>query len=314
MMRNTLVGISNYDAENRTFDYQGHNVKFDGHYLIITPPDGRQIVRQHMSWQAPPRTDDMAIIDIAKHIVWELIDEALPSDWNKRIELERQMEELTESRLREELDYCQRQNDYFVTAYKFRDHIIKVHYDVDSTCPWDDWDGEPIAIASTDSGGEWKTEYGKTKISIYGMYKNIDEETAMRYIGIMLRGIARPFWTSGGGNYIAVWTGDEIEEHFGGDYHMAARSLKHSVDTFKAWAEGEVYGYMVDQPDGEGEAGDSCWGFYGDDYGYMLESAMEYVNDNADRLEREAQEADEEVMSMMESELGFHPTREGALT
>lgn len=293
MMRNTLTGISNYDAENKAFDYQGHHVKFDGHYLTITLPDGSETIRQHMSWQAPPRTNDLETIDIAKHIVWDLIEENLPSDWTKRMELERQMEELS---------CAEHHHDHFVAAYKFRDHIIKVHYDDYPECPWGNWDAEPTAL--TRNRGDWVKAYGKNDIRIADPYNNIDEETAMRYIGIMLRGIAVPFWTQSE-SYIAMWTGEEVEEHFSGDYHMALRSLKNSIKTFKAWADGSVYGYMVETPDGHGDIVDSCWGFYGDDYGYMLESAMEYVNVNADRLEREEREANEEIASMIESELGY---------
>jgi hypothetical protein len=41
------------------------------------------------------------------------------------------------------------------------------------------------------------------------------------------------------------------------------RTLKGEVETYAQWSEGEVYGYMV--TDAEGNDIDSCWGYYGID-------------------------------------------------
>jgi len=52
-----------------------------------------------------------------------------------------------------------------------------------------------------------------------------------------------------------------------------AKELQAAVDLFGAWAWGDVYGYVVKGPDGEGIA--SCWGYYGTDHNKsgLLEAA-----------------------------------------
>lgn len=45
--------------------------------------------------------------------------------------------------------------------------------------------------------------------------------------------------------------------------YYARQCAKGEFETFKAWADGEVYGYVV--KDEDGEVVDSCWGYYGDD-------------------------------------------------
>lgn len=46
------------------------------------------------------------------------------------------------------------------------------------------------------------------------------------------------------------------------DSHM--RQLESARDLWGSWAWGDVYGFVIESP--EGETLDSCWGFYGDDF------------------------------------------------
>ena len=46
--------------------------------------------------------------------------------------------------------------------------------------------------------------------------------------------------------------------------YRARRCAQGEINEFLAWAEGEVYGFVV-KDDETGETLDSCWGFYGDD-------------------------------------------------
>ncbi len=51
--------------------------------------------------------------------------------------------------------------------------------------------------------------------------------------------------------------------------------LEHEVSIYNEWANGEVYGFKVFDP--EGEEIDSCWGFYGSDRDYMIQQAKEAI-------------------------------------
>ena len=48
-----------------------------------------------------------------------------------------------------------------------------------------------------------------------------------------------------------------------------AANAKQFLDTYNAWANGDVYGYDIEDP--EGIVSDSCWGYFGNDTEYMLE-------------------------------------------
>jgi hypothetical protein len=54
--------------------------------------------------------------------------------------------------------------------------------------------------------------------------------------------------------------------------------LEGEVETYDQYLRGEVYGYVVKQKvNGEWEEVDSCWGYYGEPEGYVLEEARSVV-------------------------------------
>ena len=60
-------------------------------------------------------------------------------------------------------------------------------------------------------------------------------------------------------------------------YH-ARQCAKGEIETYLAWANGEVYGYIV--KDENGKTLDSCWGFYGrDEAEKQAKSMIEYYQD-----------------------------------
>ena len=73
-------------------------------------------------------------------------------------------------------------------------------------------------------------------------------------------------WDAG---YMGViyMTKDEIENNWGSftdeTRKRAIECLTSEVETYNAWANGNVYGFVI--TDKEGNEVDSCWGFYGDD-------------------------------------------------
>ena len=74
--------------------------------------------------------------------------------------------------------------------------------------------------------------------------------------------------------YVAHTTPD-LCKHVGTPWERAAEAMDGSIETLKQWAEGDVYGFVIEEWTGacaceECDAGewvetDSCWGFYGSD-------------------------------------------------
>lgn len=73
-------------------------------------------------------------------------------------------------------------------------------------------------------------------------------------------------WDSGQLGFAAI-TKDEIIASYGDDSPAsrarARKCIEAELETYNSYLEGEVYGYVL--KDNEGEEIDSCWGFYGYD-------------------------------------------------
>ena len=73
-------------------------------------------------------------------------------------------------------------------------------------------------------------------------------------------------WDSGQIGYIAV-TREDVLKEFGGKYltskkaEKAYKALQAEVETYDQFLRGDVWGFIVTNPDGEEVH--SCWGFYG---------------------------------------------------
>lgn len=65
---------------------------------------------------------------------------------------------------------------------------------------------------------------------------------------------------------LLVWLGKPTD--IGKDFAARKENARLTVETYGAWANGEVYGYSLESADGTID--DSCWGFYGNDIEYML--------------------------------------------
>ncbi len=74
-------------------------------------------------------------------------------------------------------------------------------------------------------------------------------------------------------------------------------------DEYTAWANGECYGFEIE--DGDGEHVDSCWGFIGDPEGHVLEEAREKVKwFAADKRKRE--QADSDAIGIAQTTFPLH--------
>ena len=105
--------------------------------------------------------------------------------------------------------------------------------------------------------------------------------------GITIR--TAPFdcpWDSGQVGWIYC-DAERLREDFGGNRDRAKEALQAEVDTYDHYLTGAVYGFIVEEFNGnDWEHVDSCWGFYGDDI---------HTNGIADHLD------DAELIALAES-------------
>lgn len=96
-------------------------------------------------------------------------------------------------------------------------------------------------------------------------------------------------WDSGCVGFI-ILTRKELKEYYGWKYVTNARReeliryAKLELETYQAYCNGEVFGYIIQDDDIEEACEDSCWGFY--DMKYMLDEAKETI----DRWDNDKQE------------------------
>lgn len=105
----------------------------------------------------------------------------------------------------------------------------------------------------------------------------------------------KPFscpWDSGQVGVIYC-TADVIKREFGSSGKRArakaVKALEQEVRTYDQYLRGDVYGYVVEDRDGEHL--DSCWGFYQNerpdaDDSYILREARESADHHADKIEK----------------------------
>lgn len=291
-MINATAGIKNLsvtaDGRHTAFTYMGYSVIMDAMNIHVTRDEATS---SHLN--ALLIGDSVSDrISKGKDIVLEQMGSRLDAERNQAHN--ETMAKVEETDSREPGD---------VESYEYRGHRIAIStsafYD---DCPWDDWDGEPSAFTMGAFGASFNHAYGKNKDSINGNpYTGHDLEVWMRYLR-MSGAVAEEFNTRSD-TYIAIFTKGEVQEHFYGDYNLARHALPRSIETFQAWAEGEVYSWAVYDPNGE--LIESIGGFYGwKEIPYMLEEAISVADQCANEAEEEGRDMAAEEQSAIESELG----------
>ena len=76
--------------------------------------------------------------------------------------------------------------------------------------------------------------------------------------------------------------------------YWARKCAEGEISEWKAWAEGEVYGYVVKDEDGNHV--DSCWGFYGEEGRKDAESQAESM---IEHYEAEEKKEDDLILSRL---------------
>lgn len=178
---------------------------------------------------------------------------------------------------------------------------VSLYYDEHAEDPFETHD-QLAELVWTERDRAYKNVGGHVSID-HAHYLDTDDfssvEHAQRYLTLMRRYlVAVPFrvvdYGSGGVRASLVrdpWTDEDLTRISGfvvvseANREMTGAPLEGLEENalldwkeWKAWAEGEVFGYVAALPDADEDEQDSCWGFYGD---------LEYVRKEA----REAAEA-----------------------
>lgn len=184
------------------------------------------------------------------------------------------------------------------------EYVVNVYGDIDAENPLTSWDHPGMAfyvdgrdsittdtLSDADRVGDVLGRIMSTVDELYPRLHDVDEETRRRYD--KWRAITGSPWQlftgSDNGNvqghqwnwYVLIDTSEYVNNVID-----PGNAVRGTMQTYRAWAAGEVYGYVALSPDGSDV--DSCWGFYGDDRdGYMMEQARDSIAaDVAERIEK----------------------------
>jgi len=103
---------------------------------------------------------------------------------------------------------------------------------------------------------------------------------------------ASPFdpggWDSGQVGWIYCTKEMIVKEYGKNKRKLAEKVLRGEVETYDQYLKGDVYGYIIKNPDGE--TVDSCWGFYG--YKYCIEEGKSMLKCQVERHNKEEKMAE----------------------
>lgn len=157
-----------------------------------------------------------------------------------------------------------------IETFKHLGYEIEIHRDVDASDPREDdnigtmvcWHsrydlGDKHEFANPSEFETWAKENHALVLPLF-LYD---------HSGITMRTseFGDP-WDSGQVGYIYALP-EKIKEEYGDAPDAEEKTRKYlvgEVETYDTFLRGEVYGFMMTDPDGED--GDSCWGFFGLDY------------------------------------------------
>ena len=152
-----------------------------------------------------------------------------------------------------------------VETYEHEGVTVSIYYDEDATSPRE-WDNATIMVCQADryispDEPQFDNEREAFERGDYALLKRY-LRTACGVIAFGLWQSQRDCW---GYAYVTKERADEL------GITDPVLCLKAETEDYEAWAQGEAYGYIVDE---EGPDEDSCWGYIGDD-GYVKEAANE---------------------------------------
>lgn len=162
--------------------------------------------------------------------------------------------------------------------------ICELHYDFDAGNPYTEWDQASKLLSDVkdyDLGADvphpesWYRETPSSKV----MQRYL---TMFDGYAIAIRWTFQDYGSSGARTWLdtpdddpahgwLVMTTETVEKEWNGDLAAAEKCARAEFDSFRAWIEQEVCGYVVRDPETD-DIIDSCWGFYGETE-YVMEEA-----------------------------------------
>tara|TARA_R110002072_G_scaffold63430_3_gene157829 strand:+ start:1304 stop:1762 length:459 start_codon:yes stop_codon:yes gene_type:complete len=150
-----------------------------------------------------------------------------------------------------------------IHTHTHKGHTIEIHHDQDPMNPRKEWDNLGTLAVMGGIGDELPdrdNEPSEKDFVVLPVYRFEHGNIAFS---------TTPFhcpWDSAQTGYIYAPRG---AEGLTDDKIMAV--LKAEVETFSQYMNGDVWGYVIPDLD------ESCWGFFGDPDGYVLEAAQEAI-------------------------------------
>lgn len=178
--------------------------------------------------------------------------------------------------------------DTLIESYEHNGAKIDIHYDEDTSSPREDDNigmlvifegGNHMGINETDHNYDPDDYAGwdEMEAAVLKDYPGAELLPVYRYEHSQVAYSTKSFvgraqhaeWDSGRVGFILVPREKMLEEYGTTRCTKAIRAktrtyIEGEVETYSQWANGEVYGYII--KDEDGEEIDSCWGFYGIDY------------------------------------------------
>lgn len=177
----------------------------------------------------------------------------------------------------------------------YKGYTIRIHPDSDPENPRTSWDnlGTMVCFHGRYNLGDLKTGYTQDQQrSWQELADRLEKDGAAVILPLYLydhSGITMSTgefscpWDSGQVGFIFVTRAKLLKEYGGMRVSKeviakATEVLKGEVETYDTYLRGNIYGYTIEDP--EGEDGDSCWGFYGyyDEEGGALSEAKSVVD------------------------------------
>ena len=191
-----------------------------------------------------------------------------------------------------------------IDTIEYKGYTINIHPDTEPYNPREGEDlgtmicwhrnyslGEDHTFSTPDDFMEWVKSHGKNGIIYLPLFLYDHSGISMSTRSFIGRA-HHAEWDSGQVGWIYI-TRDKIKKEYGWKYLTKARRdkiiqyLKNEVETYDHYLTGYVYGYTIEDPEGN-EIDASCWGYFGDPSGYMAEDAkMEVDADIRHRQEEE---------------------------
>lgn len=163
--------------------------------------------------------------------------------------------------------------------YEYKGFSVKIMYDLDPANPMEDHCGMPTILhwhRRYDLGTEYPDDFGHPFEDRDAVIERIKKEYGARVVipvylydhsGITMS--TAPFscpWDSGQVGFVFD-TPDMLRDGWGDnpptDEDLRDKILPSCIETYDQYLRGEIFGYVVEAPEGE-DAGrhDSCWGYY----------------------------------------------------